>query len=272
MVINKERYECFCDSVTHEPLQLEQQTIDGKERVWLVNQQTGKRYPISNSIAMILQEQDVVGRNKRYQGLYDGFAKFYSFSQKLIDWYYRIINLFRKNHEDPFRGFLAQLNIKPGERVLEVSIGTGDNIHFLPDGVELYGLDISLGMLKQCYKRHKKSPVAPVLVHGMAEALPFKDETFDVIIHIGGINFFTDKAKAIQEMIRVAKPGARFIIADETEKAAKESENMPIAKRFFKNRDEAIVPPVDLIPKHMKNIDLQYRFDESLYTITFRKP
>lgn len=81
----------------------------------------------------------------------------------------------------------------------------------------------------------------------MAEVLPFKDETFDVVIHIGGINFFTDKSKAIQEMIR-------------------------IAKRFFKDRDEVIVPPVHLLPHDIKNVNLTYRFDESLYVITFTKP
>lgn len=231
-----------------------------------------KAYPVVDDIVRVLKQEDVIGKNKRYQKLYDDFAPFYSFTQKCVEWYYRFINLFRTSQENSFRGFLEDLAIKPGEKVLEVSVGTGDNIQFLPEGIEFYGLDISLGMLKQCLKRHKKSKISPVLIHGMAEALPFKDETFDVVIHIGGINFFTDKARAIQEMIRVAKPGARFIIADETEKVAKESENTPIAKRFFRDRDEVIVPPVHLLPHDMKNVDVTYRFDDSLYIITFTKP
>ena len=40
-----------------------------------------------------------------------------------------------------------------------------------------------------------------------AEALPFQDATFDAVLHIGGINFFDDKAQALAEMARVAKPG-----------------------------------------------------------------
>ena len=50
---------------------------------------------------------------------------------------------------------------------------------------------------------------------GNAECLPFADESFDVVFHVGGINFFNDRAKAIREMIRVAKPGSKILIADE---------------------------------------------------------
>ncbi len=269
-----EKFSCFCDAKTHDPLLLIQEK-DARGAIVhsLINHRTNVRYPIVDGIVRILNEQDVVGRNKRYQGLYDSFAPFYSFAQKIVPLYYRIVHLFRKNFEqDPFKEFIAKLGVKPVEKVLEVSIGTGDNIQFFPHGIELYGLDISLGMLKQCFKRYKKSSPSPILVHGMAEELPFKDATFDMVMHIGGINFFNNKAQAIHEMIRVAKPGARFIIADETEKTAKESESMLITRRFFKNRDEVIVPPVDLIPTEMKNIELNYRFDESLYIITFTKP
>ncbi len=268
------KYSCFCDAKTHDPLLLIQETDSrGATVSSLINHRTNAKYPIVDGIVRILNEDDVVGRNKRYQGLYDRFAPFYSFAQKLVPLYYRIVHLFRKSiGEDPFQGFIAKLGVQPGEKVLEVSSGAGDNIPHLPKGIDLYGLDISLGMLKQCYKRYKQSANVPVLVHGMAEELPFKDATFDVVMHIGGINFFTNKAQAIQEMIRVAKSGARFIIADETEKTAKESESMLITRRFFKNRDEVIVPPVDLIPKEMKNVELQYLFDESFYIITFTKP
>jgi ubiquinone/menaquinone biosynthesis C-methylase UbiE len=92
-------------------------------------------------------------------------------------------------------------------------------------------------------------------------------------IKTSGINFFNDREKAIKEMIRVAKPGTKFVIADETEKVAKAYENTMIARRFFKNRDEAIVPPIDLIPKEMLDIKLSYACgNDELYVITFTKP
>jgi len=46
--------------------------------------------------------------------------------------------------------------------------------------------------------------------------LPFADNTFDIVFHNGGINFFNDKALAMNEMLRVAKPGSKLLIADET--------------------------------------------------------
>ena len=48
------------------------------------------------------------------------------------------------------------------------------------------------------------------------EELPFADNTFDIVFHNGGINFFNDKALTISEMLRVAKAGNKLLIADET--------------------------------------------------------
>lgn len=226
-------------------------------------------YPVIDNIVRTIKDSDVTGRNKRYQELYDGFAKYYTPIQKIIFFVY---SLFRKETENPLNKYLADLNIKPGDKVLEVSIGTGDNLETLPLDIDFYGIDISMGMLKQCLKRHGKKRKL-TLIHGMAENLPFNDESFDVVFHVGGINFFNDKANAICEMIRVAKPGTKFIITDETEQSAKDWENTPIARRFFKNRDEVIVPPVDLIPKEMLDIKLSYMCkNDELYIITFTKP
>ncbi len=63
-------------------------------------------------------------------------------------------------------------------------------------------------------KWNKKTNLS--LVHGSAEDLPFADNSFDVVFHSGGINFFSDKAKAISKIIRVAKPGTKILITDET--------------------------------------------------------
>ena len=57
----------------------------------------------------------------------------------------------------------------------------------------------------------------------MAESLPFKGEVFHNVLHIGGINFFSGKAQAIQEMARVVRPGGKVIISDEAERFAKKS-------------------------------------------------
>ena len=74
-------------------------------------------------------------------------------------------------------------------------------------------------------------------------------------------------------MIRVAKPGSRILIADETEKHVKGAyERIPITNRFFKNRREAVTAPVDLVPPEMGEIRLELLRDGRFYALTFRKP
>lgn len=63
---------------------------------------------------------------------------------------------------------------------------------------------------------------------GNAEALPYRDNSFESVFHVGGINFFNDKRKAIEEMIRIAKPGARILIADETDKGVRTRRSFPV--------------------------------------------
>ena len=50
---------------------------------------------------------------------------------------------------------------------------------------------------------------------GEAEDLPFRDREFDAVLSNGGFNHFDDPEKALREMVRVAKPGAPIVIADE---------------------------------------------------------
>jgi ubiquinone/menaquinone biosynthesis C-methylase UbiE len=108
---------------------------------------------------------------------------------------------------------------------------------------------------------------------GNGEQLPFGDDSFEGVFHVGGINFFNNKKAAIQEMIRVAKPGARILIADETEKGAQGYEKfIPGFKSSFGGKREAIQPPIDLIPSQMQERRVFDVWKGWLYCIEFRKP
>jgi SAM-dependent methyltransferase len=79
--------------------------------------------------------------------------------------------------------------------------------------------------------------------------LPFRDAIFDCVFHVGGINFFSDKARAIAEMVRVARPGTKIVIVDETEKVVSEMyRKIPVTRSYFADRDEAVSCPIDLVP------------------------
>jgi len=90
---------------------------------------------------------------------------------------------------------------------------------------------------------------------------------------VGGINFFNDKKAAIDEMIRVARPGTRILIADESEKGARGYEKfIPGFKKSFSGQRAAIVAPVDLVPKTMLETRLFDVWKGWLYCLEFRKP
>src|SRR6202035_247553 len=106
---------------------------------------------------------------------------------------------------------------KPHARVLEVGVGTGANLRYLPPDIDFYGLDLSWGMLRKCRKKLRKCSGPARLSQAEASHLPFRTEVFDCVFHVGGINFFSDPKRAIREMIWVAKPGTKIVISDETE-------------------------------------------------------
>lgn len=54
-----------------------------------------------------------------------------------------------------------------------------------------------------------------LLQEASAEDLPFKDESFDVVISNGVFNLIPDKARALAEVFRVLKPLGRLMIADQ---------------------------------------------------------
>ncbi|MNJ64754.1 ubiquinone/menaquinone biosynthesis methyltransferase [compost metagenome] len=112
-----------------------------------------------------------------------------------------------------------------------------------------------MGMLKACQRHLRKWRLSATLYHASAEKLPFEDAVFDVVYHVGGINFFNEKKEAIVEMIRVAKPGTKLIIVDETEKLAKGTyEKIPLVRSQYKNRSNMIQAPIDLIPLKMQDV------------------
>jgi ubiquinone/menaquinone biosynthesis C-methylase UbiE len=164
------------------------------------------------------------------------------------------------------------LGMETWGKVLEVSVGTGRNLRFLPRTAPFFGLDISWGMLKRCRRNAAKWKLDLTLFMGMAEQLPFKDEAFDVVFHFGGINFFNDRAAAIREMIRVAKPGTKFVIGDENEELAKKYEHLPVTGGFLRDRKQAITAPVDLLPAGLQDVRVKDIADGDLYCLTFRKP
>ena len=156
--------------------------------------------------------------------------------------------------------------------MLEVSIGTGANLHYLPVNATCFGLDLSWGMLKRCQTNLKRWQLEAELILGNAEELPLRDESFDTVFHVGGINAFNDRAKAICEMTRVARAGTKIMIVDETAKMMESLSWAPTARRWLQEHGERFSAPVGLVPEGMKDVHVKKIAKGNMYCLTFRKP
>ncbi|MDO3408795.1 methyltransferase domain-containing protein [Saccharibacillus sp. CPCC 101409] len=221
----------------------------------------------TSGIRSLIANGEETGNNEKYRRMYDRIAPFYNLSNKA---YFRL----KFGGEAAYRmQFLSELEIPDGGRVLEVSCGTGDNFPYLPRNIDLHGLDLSLGMLKVCRRHLRKWKRSASLYHASAECLPFEDEMFDTVFHVGGINFFNDGAKAVQEMIRVAKSDTKIVIVDETEKLASGTyEKIPFVGSRFKDRGSEVRIPVHLVPEGMENIEAKEICGGLMYVLSFRVP
>lgn len=103
--------------------------------------------------------------------------------------------------------------IQPGERVLDVACGTGILAREVASRAGasgfVAGLDPIAGMLEVAKQ------LAPSVEwrEGVAESLPFEDQTFDAVVSQFGLMFFADRREALRQALRVLRPGGRFIIA-----------------------------------------------------------
>ncbi len=229
-----------------------------------------ERFPIRDGIADLRRAEDMTGLNQKYNRLYESIGGFYDDSQRVA------CALAGFNRDTYVMSYLGRLEVKEGDSVLETSVGTGLNFKYLPRGTRLCGIDLSPEMLVNCRVNLQRWQRNGDLFLGNAECLPFADASFDVVFHVGGINFFNDRGKAVLEMIRVAKPGTKILIADETEEHVKAAfERAPGTGHYFKNRKEPVKPPIDLVPPDMLETHLEILNvvgKNRFYALTFRKP
>ncbi len=232
---------------------------------FLVGKQTGASFPVRDGIPVFIDPSRLTEANEKSRKYYDLLAPFYEFTQWV---YYR----FKGGEANARNEYLQYVGVKEGDRVLEVSVGNGVNIEYLPRNAAYFGIDVSWGQLKRCKDLESKRGVDIELYQAEAEHLPFCDEAFDVVFNVASINYFEDKKRAIDEMFRVAKPGARMMIADETEKAAHAHNRLPIYRGFFNSSKAPVVPPIDLLPDNAAEVKLTEIRNGLYYVTEFKKP
>jgi SAM-dependent methyltransferase len=108
-----------------------------------------------------------------------------------------------------YEAALARVGLEPGQRVLDVGCGAGAFLRLVADrGGVPFGIDASEALIELARRR---LPDADLHV-GEMEAIPFDDDSFDLVTGFNSFFFADDIVAALREAGRVAKPGAPVVI------------------------------------------------------------
>jgi ubiquinone/menaquinone biosynthesis C-methylase UbiE len=143
----------------------------------------------------------------------------------LFDRHYEAYEEWFERHKKIYQTELAAIKriLPPFERGLEVGVGTGR--FAAPLGIK-EGVEPSEKMAKIAKKR------GIAIKKGVAEELPYPDESFDLVLMVTTICFVDDPLQALKEAHRVLKPQGELILAF----VDKES---PLGKMYEKNRHKS---------------------------------
>jgi ubiquinone/menaquinone biosynthesis C-methylase UbiE len=113
--------------------------------------------------------------------------------------------------------FVDRLDIKPGMKVLDVACGTGNlAIPAARTGADVTGIDIAANLIEQAFANAAAENLNVKFEVGDAEALPYADGEFDVVMTMFGAMFAPRPEVTASELKRVCKPGGRIAMANWT--------------------------------------------------------
>ena len=136
-----------------------------------------------------------------------------------------IINILHKEQKNRLNSkLMSKLEWQDNLSILILSFSSIDEIEHIDKcdktTLDIVGVDLSLSKLKKIDRKYRdKLDIS--LIGCCAQELPFLDEQFDVIVNIGSFNNYSNREKAIKEMLRVTKNGGKILIADKTTKTSR---------------------------------------------------
>jgi SAM-dependent methyltransferase len=197
--------------------------------------------------------------------------------ERAMGWLHKVHGTSEESFRTSLMDCLPPVETKNPHHVLVTACGTGDDLPYLvakfPDSY-FWIQDFAEEMLAAAITRHKNLIESlshpPVFFVGDAESLPFRDDSFDLVYHFGGINLYVDVAGGISEMHRVAQRLGLVFFGDEG--MAPWVRETELGKVLSTNNPLYLTEaPLHHLPPDVQDFSLEYRFNNCFYIVKYVK-
>jgi len=139
---------------------------------------------------------------ERVQKVYNTYAGFYDILFGIIS--------------EPGRSTaISRLPLRPGDRILEVGVGTGLSLPLFPSHCRVNGIDLSEKMLKRARKKIELHRLSHVNIERMdASKMAFADNSFDAVFAAYLITAVPEPWRVLSEIKRVCKRGGKIVLVN----------------------------------------------------------
>lgn len=122
-----------------------------------------------------------------------------------------------KSFEIGSREFVERLGLQKGQSVLDVACGTGNTaIPAARAGAAVTGIDIAPNLIEQAVERCEAEGLSAEFDVGDAEAMPYGDASFDIVLTMFGAMFAPQPDVTAAELKRACRPGGLITMANWT--------------------------------------------------------
>jgi phosphatidylethanolamine/phosphatidyl-N-methylethanolamine N-methyltransferase len=198
--------------------------------------------------------------SERIKGIYAAWSHLYDYVFKVF--FYR-----RLGHA------IRLLNIQPGQRVLDVGVGTGLSLDFYPPHCQVVGIDLSREMLDKARGRARERGLANVeLIEMDATRLAFPNDSFDHVVAAHVMSVVPEPVRVLAEIKRVTRSDGKIVIINHfqsTNKALARIEEWlnPITRRIGWRTDLDLG---SLVRDGQIDVDFEYKLSRGdLWKVVF---